>query len=122
MGIRKFNTGSTRNDKEGKLEYYGFNHPLVETSFAKYMHHHRKLEDGSLRDSDNWWNGFPEREVIESLLRHIQDIKLIYAGYKVIEKGKEVTLEEAINGSKFNLNALQLSNLKDLKIIERNEQ
>lgn len=119
--IRKFKSGANRNSDSGKLEYYGFNHPIVDLSFAKYMHHHRKLEDGTLRDSDNWWKGFPTRVIIESLSRHIQDVKMIYAGYKVTENGEQVTLEEAINGAKFNLNALQLDNLKDIKVAERNE-
>jgi hypothetical protein len=120
--IRTFKSGANRNADNGKLEIYGFNHPLVDTSFNKYMHHHRKLEDGTLRDSDNWWKGFPTRVIIESLSRHIHDIKMIYAGYKVTENGNEVNLEEAINGAKFNLNALQLDNLKDTKVIERNEK
>lgn len=120
MKNRTFATGANRNSAEGKLEYYGFSHPLVETSFAQYMHHHRMLEDGTLRDSDNWWKGFPERVIIESLLRHIQDIKLLYTGYKVTENGKDVDMEEAINGAKFNLNALMLNILRDTKSIERN--
>lgn len=120
MKNRTFASGANRNSAEGKLEYYGFSHPLVETSFAQYMHHHRKLEDGTLRDSDNWWKGFPDRVIIESLLRHIQDIKLLYAGYDVTENGNKVDLEEAINGAKFNLNALMLDILKNTKTVERN--
>jgi len=119
---RVFKSGANRNSAEGKLEYFGFNNPLVDLSFAKYMHHHRHLEDGTMRDSDNWQKGFPSRVIIESLSRHIQDVKLIYAGYKVIENNKEVTLEEAINGAKFNLNALMLDLLKDTKEIKRNDE
>lgn len=117
---RVFETGANRNSADGKLDTYGFNNPLVDLSFNKYMHHHRKLEDGTLRDSDNWQKGFPDRVIMESLGRHIQDVKLIYSGVKVTENGKEVTMEEAINGAKFNLNALMLSILKDIKTVERN--
>ena len=120
--IRKFTSGANRNTDDGKLDYEGFNNPLVDLSFAKYMNHHRKLEDGTLRDSDNWQKGIPRAELIKSFVRHSQDIKLIIRGYKVMENGKEVTLEEAINGAKFNLNALQLENLKDTKIVNRNEK
>jgi len=50
--MREFKTGANRNSEEGKLDYEGFLHPLVIEEFAKYMHKHRHLEDGTLRDSD----------------------------------------------------------------------
>lgn len=119
---REFESGANRNSTEGKLEYYGFNHPLVDLSFARYMNKHRKLEDGTLRGSDNWQKGFPRRVIIESLSRHIQDVKMLYAGYKVIEDEEIVTLEHAINGAKFNLNALMLDLLKDTQQVNRNDK
>jgi hypothetical protein len=118
---RTFSTGANRNSDEGKYDYEGFNNPIVDFSFAKYMHFHRKLEDGTMRDSDNWQKGMPKTEIVKSLIRHVQDIKLIHRGIKVVEDGKEVSLEHAINGAKFNLNALMLDLLKDVKEIRRNE-
>lgn len=119
---RIFKTGANRNSDWGKYDYEGFSNPIVEYSFAKYMHHHRKLEDGSLRNSDNWQKGIPEKELMKSLIRHVQDIKLIYRGFEILEDGKIVSMEHAINGAKFNLNALMLDLLKDNKKIERNEE
>lgn len=119
--IREFKTGSNRNSDEGKFDYEGFNSPIVDWSFAKYMHHHRKLDDGTLRDSDNWQKGIPPKELLKSLKRHMQDVNLIMRGFTVVENGKVVTLEEACNGIKFNTNGIILNELKDMKIVERND-
>lgn len=119
---RVFESGANRNSAEGKFDYEGFNSALVDHSFAKYMHHHRKLEDGTLRDSDNWQKGIPKKELMRSFRSHVQDIMLINDGIEVIENGKVVTLEEALNGAKFNLNALILDLLKDTKRVNRNEE
>lgn len=120
--MRNFKSGANRNSDEGKLDYEGFNNPLVDWSFAKYMHHHRFLDDRTLRDSDNWQKGFGYKTSLKSLLRHVQDVRLIYNGIKVIENNKEITLEEALNGCKFNINSMLLDILKDKNIIQRNNE
>lgn len=120
-GLRTFDTGANRNSSDGKYDYAGFNNPLVDLSYAKYMHQHRKLEDGTLRDSDNWQKGIPPPELLKSFLRHVEDVRLIMMGVEVIENGKKVTLEHALNGCKFNNNALILNEVKDLKVVSRNE-
>lgn len=120
--IRVFKSGASRNSSLNKYDYEGFNHPLVDHSFAKYMHHHRKLEDGSYRDSDNWQKGIPVKELMRSFRSHVQDVMLINRGIKVFEDKKEVTLEEALNGVKFNLNAMVLDLLKNTKQVNRNEE
>ncbi len=124
--IRTFASGANRDTSQGKLEYYGFMHPLVDYSFAKYMDSHRHLPNGELRDSNNWWKGFPAGVAMQSLCRHVEDVKLIEAGYHVFEvrKGDEcyravaeieevdfdnakaITLEEALNGVRFNSQAM----------------
>jgi len=83
--IRKFKTGGLRDSGEGKLNYYGFRHPLLEQSFAKYMHEHRKMIDGTLRDANNWWKGWDKEVSLQSLVRHVEDLQAIDAGYEVIE-------------------------------------
>lgn len=121
---RIFPTGAYRNDNKGKFNYDGFINPAVENSFARYMHGHRKMEDGSLRDADNWQKGFSVDEIMQSLLRHVMDVHLLHRGYEVIdEKGEKITLEECLNGVKFNINAyiLQLINEKKSKVIKRGE-
>ncbi|MGD2071971.1 MAG: hypothetical protein PVG65_00570 [Candidatus Thorarchaeota archaeon] len=128
--IRKFKTGATRDTSSGKLEYFGFMHPLCDYSYANYMNSHRKMVDGSLRDSNNWWGGFPKMIPLQSLCRHIEDLKLINAGYfvyeyrtdKVAERKvftkklkklpknyKEITEEECCNAIRFNSQAYLLN-------------
>ena len=111
--IRAFGTGATRDTDDGKLDYEGFENPLVAKRFAEYMHKHREMKDGSLRDSDNWWNLFGDDHFavcMKSLTRHIQDLKLHHRGY-----GSEATedLEESICASIFNLKAYLLKILLD---------
>ncbi len=120
--IRVFTSGASRNSDAGKFDYEGFNNPIVDHSFAKYMHSHRMMEDGSLRDSDNWQKGIPKDELAKSLVRHINDFRLIHRGYKVLdEKGDEVTIEDCLNAIKFNSNGYLLDILKGSKIIKRGE-
>lgn len=131
--IRKFNSGAVRDTSDGKLEYFGFQHPLVEFCFAEYMNKHRKMADGSLRSSNNWWKGFGTDVIIQSLTRHIEDLKLLHAGFYVYEKREnnkaervvltkkikklpknytEITFEECLCAIKFNSSAYLLEILK----------
>ncbi len=68
--MRTFESGATRNDDSGKLDYEGFLSPLVLERYAQYMHKHRIQKDGALRDSDNWQRGIPIAEYIKSMFRH----------------------------------------------------
>lgn len=68
--IRIFSTGANRNSDDGKLDYEGFLSPLTLERYAEYMHEHRKLSDGSLRDSDNWQKGIPLTAYMKSGFRH----------------------------------------------------
>lgn len=131
--IRKLESGAVRDTDDGKFEYFGFMHPLNDYSFAKYMHEHRKMADGSLRDSDNWWAGFGLKVCIQSLARHMEDLKMIHAGFFVYEKRegnkaerlvyknklkvipknvKEITIEECCNAIRFNADAYKLETIK----------
>jgi len=124
---RIFETGSSRNSDEGKLDYAGFNAPIVEWIFAQYMHKHRFLEDGTMRASDNWQKGFPQEEILKSLVRHVKDLELIAAGYNLTEHGKDVSMTDVLCAIRFNTNAYILSIVKgleaqspELKTINRN--
>jgi len=90
--MREFDSGAIRDTSNGKHEYMGFMHPLIDKSFAEYMHSHRTMADGSLRDSNNWWGGFGKEACIQSLLRHVEDLKALHIGYEVYEErvGEEV--------------------------------
>ena len=73
-GVRKFETGATRDSDKDKYDYEGFLSPLVLEAFAAYMHRHRHQSDGSLRDSDNWQKGIPLVQYMKSLWRHFFDV------------------------------------------------
>ena len=88
--IRVFEGGGLRDSGDGKYDYYGFRHPKLEQLFASYMHEHRKMADGTLRDANNWWKGWSKDISLQSLVRHVEDLQAIHAGYVVIEiRGKD---------------------------------
>lgn len=83
--IRTFESGAIRDSGNEKYDYYGFRHPLLEQYFAKYMHQHRKMADGSYRKADNWWAGWDKEVSLQSLVRHVEDLTALHAGYNVYE-------------------------------------
>ena len=102
--IRKWDTGGMRDTDEGKLDYEGFLSPVVLKRFAQYMHPHRKMADGSIRDSDNWQKGFGtfgEHAVtcMKSLTRHFMHVWCIH---RCDEECANDDLEEALCGVMFN--------------------
>lgn len=135
--VRELESGALRDTDNGKFDYFGFMHPLNDHSFAKYMHEHRFMADGSMRDANNWWAGFGLDVCMQSLTRHIEDLKLIYAGYFVYEKRDgdkaerivlteklkklpenyiEITVEECCNAIRFNSEAFKLETIKNNNI------
>lgn len=117
---RVFESGANRNSDNGKLDYSGFNAPIVDWAFAQYMHSHRKLEDGTLRDSDNWQKGIPRNELLKSLIRHVKDLELIEAGYTVYENGNILDVTDVLCGIRFNVNAMLLDTLNGTTTVDRN--
>lgn len=132
MKNRTAPTGANRNPDNGKFDYEGFSNPICEYSFAKYMHGHRLLEDGTMRDSDNWQKGLPNDWLIKSLHRHFMDLWLLSRGFIVVKRKDEsgehtlvysgttptlnndehlVTIEEACNGVRFNSEGLKYNYL-----------
>ena len=135
--IRTLKSGAVRDTDDGKFEFFGFMHPLNDYSFAKYMHEHRKMADGSMRDSNNWWAGFGLGVCLQSLVRHVEDLKLIHTGFFVYEKRvgtkaerivhktrlktlpknyKEITIEECCCAIRFNSSAYQLEHFKEIGV------
>lgn len=115
--MRKFDTGATRNNEEGKNDYEGFLSPLVIEAFGDYMTVHRKQADGTLRASDNWQKGIPLSVYIKSLLRHVLDLWKLHRGYKVYsrEDGHEVTIKEACCAILFNTQGYCHEEIKNAK-------
>ena len=71
---RVFESGAIRDTDEDKLDYEGFLSPLVLKRYAQYMHKHRKLPNGDMRDSDNWQKGIPLNEYMSPMWRHFMEV------------------------------------------------
>ena len=82
--MREFESGATRNDDSDKLDFEGFLSPLVLRRYAEYLHSHRTLEDGTMRDSDNWQQGMPLSVYMKSMWRHFMDLWTWHRCYKPI--------------------------------------
>ena len=95
--MRKFKSGATRNEDKDKLDIEGFLCPYCVQLFCEYMHGHRFLESGELRDSDNWQKGFDKGVNLKSGLRHIHDWWLEERGFSSREG-----LTKALCGVVFN--------------------
>lgn len=130
--MRKFDSGAVRSSNAGKNEYYGYRHPLVEKSFGDYMKKHQIQEDGKERKANNWWGGWDKEVSLQSMIRHMEDLTALHAGYNVYKiytkegektvyskkeiftfsKCIKVTEEDCLNAVKFNSNAYLLEVLK----------
>ena len=97
--LRVFGSGATRDSDAGKLDYEGFLSPLVLQRFGRYMHQHRVLPDGTLRDSDNWQKGIPLKEYMKSLIRHARDVWALHRGFS---GDATQDIEDALCGVLFN--------------------
>lgn len=105
---REFSTGSNRNSDEGKLHFMGFLSPIVIKRFGEYMEKHRYLEDGTLREPDNWKKGIPKNSYIDSGFRHFHDWWMEHEGYKSRDG-----IEDALMGLLFNVMGYSHEYLKE---------
>lgn len=101
--LRTFATGATRDTSKTKLEPFGFLSPVALHRFSEYMHKHRLQSDGNLRDSDNWKKGMPEKEYIQSLIRHVMDFWLVTSGEEPRYDPKVTAPEEIACAILFNI-------------------
>jgi len=111
---REFESGAIRDNNTDKLDYDEATHPLVEMSFGEFMHGHTYLRDGTRRPADNWQKGIPRKEYMKSMKRHMMDAWALHHDIVVKDRtdGHLVTLEEALNAMKFNINGYILELLK----------
>lgn len=107
-GIRTFTTGANRNSDEGKLDFEGFLSPAVLEVYAEYMNRNRTLEDGSIRDSDNWQKGIPQDAYMKSMFRHFIDVWKDHRGLQTQED--EITNLCALL---FNVSGMLFEKLRD---------
>lgn len=102
--VRTFETGAIRNLDQNKPDYEGFLSPLAIEAFGKYMHHHRKLPDGSMRSADNWQKGMPKDTYMKSGWRHFFHWWALHRGLPAVdETGRAVGLEEMLCALWFNV-------------------
>ncbi len=109
--MRKFTGGATRDTEEGKPDYEGFLSPLVMERFGEYMTKHRKLPDGSLRDSDNWQKGIPKDVYMKSAWRHFVAWWWEHRGHWTADG-----IEEALCGLLFNVQGYLHERLRQKRI------
>ena len=69
--MRVFETGATRDDDEGKIDFEGILSPAVLEAYGRYMLKHSVQADGQKRASDNWQKGIPLDTYIKSAIRHV---------------------------------------------------
>ena len=100
--IRTFDTGATRDNIEGKLDYMKALSPIVLRRYVQYLDKHRLQPDGSMRDFDNWKKGIPLNTYHSSKGRHFFAAWLLEEGYKVSDNHGPVDEEDALCGELFN--------------------
>ena len=110
LTTRVFSTGANRNSDTNKLDYEGFLSPLVLQRYAEYMHKNRFLEDGTMREGDNWQKGIPQESLMKSGWRHHIDWWQNHRGLKARED-----VEEACCGLLFNCMGYLHNYLKEKK-------
>lgn len=121
-------TWATRDSWNGKLQFSKYNNIQNEFSYAKYMLSKQKI-GGEYREWDNRQKWLETRELLDSLVRHVKTVELIYEWFHVYEEkvGDVVTLHwykepietdwekknmiDELNATEFNEKALKLQYL-----------
>ena len=94
------------------------------------MDKHRKMRDGSIRDSDNWQKGFGNaidhyKTCIKSLFRHFMDVwfihrRALYNNMGLKAYGAEDEMEESLCAIIFNASAY-LHKLREQRIGDKTD-
>jgi len=109
-GVRKFDTGATRNAEIGKLDYEAFLSPAVLERYAQYLHKHRVQSDGNLRDGDNWQKGIPRNAYMKSAVRHLMAWWKAHRGVPETEDLEESLCAVIFNASGYLFEVLKAKN------------
>lgn len=112
---RAFDTGATRNNDAGKLDFEGALSPLVLQRYVEFLHKHRPQPDGTIRDADNWQKGMPQEVWMKSAWRHFHAVWLHHRGGA--PEGLE-SFDDAICATIFNLMGLMNDRIKAEKLFE----
>lgn len=116
--MREFDTGATRDNEDGKLDYEAFLSPLALERYAQYMHKHRVQSDGELRGGDNWQKGIPSDAYMKSAWRHFMTWWRLHRDWAEPDEYYDDGMEEAICALMFNCMGY-LHNLKEKQITDR---
>jgi hypothetical protein len=104
---RKFETGADRDLADDKPQYAAIFPPELMRAYAQYILAKARRNDGSIRSCSNWQKGIPVDSYIDSLMRHLTDLRLVLRGFKVTERnGHEMTEKELACAMVFNANGL----------------
>lgn len=141
--FRTFDSWASRDLATWKLEWQNYSHPLNDYSFANYMKS-KQIIGGEYRRWDNRQKWLWRNSLFESLVRHIEVLKLLYKWFRVFETKtdgvidlivlqkwqifdedsfdfcEEKIIENELNAIRFNGEWLKLDYLSDNYII--NEQ
>jgi hypothetical protein len=99
--MREYKTGATRSNVEGKPQYEGYLSPLVIWQFGQYMLEHQTQEDGEMRAADNWQQGMPLEDYMDSMWRHLEDVWLIHRGFGQFAEADDI--RDALCAMMFNV-------------------
>ena len=108
--MRKFKTGATCDTDEGKLKYLAYESALVNKRFAQYMQHHETQADGVTRKPDNWKLRIPIEVHADSLIRHVEELRLLYETL-----GTNEDVIERLCAIRFRVNGWMLQLLTDIE-------
>ena len=109
--LRAFEAGATRDTDTDKLDYEGFDSPLVNKRYARYMHLHRKQANDAVRSGDNWQLGIEKEAYVKSLIRHVEDVKLHWDGYS--DEAVDQDFESVLCAVLFNAKGLLFELLRE---------
>jgi len=102
--VRQFESGALRDNNTDKWDWDEALHPLVERSYAEFMHKNTYLSDGTRRPANNWQKGIPKDEYMKSQYRHFQDVWAMHHGIKVSDNHGPCNILDLLNALKFNIN------------------
>lgn len=100
--VREFDTGAKRSADADRIDPEGFLSPLVIQRFSDYLHKHRRMDDGSWRESDNWQKGMPRQTYMKGAWRHLLHWWTRHRGFVVSDPKAAADIEEDLCALLFN--------------------
>jgi hypothetical protein len=101
-GMRQFETGATRNMDATREDPEGFLSPLSIQAYCDYLNKHRHLENGTIRESDNWQLGIPKPVYMKGMWRHFLHCWTRHRGYPVRDPKAAANIKEDLCAIIFN--------------------